>query len=185
MFNNYKDALKAGDGDKAISYLDERTFQHMDTLIGWVKTASKDETAALDYTDRFYVFSIRHSMTKAMLGDMDGKAFLAFAYNIGLINGSQISQLSIDKIRMRDNGNMAKVELEFRGEDIPIWFHAYKTNDTWKINFASMFKGMEELMRMARMANQYSYQSDNSFMFSMLTRMSGEAPKNKVWYPIE
>lgn len=175
-FEEYKKALLESKGEEALQYVDRRTFQYYDRMLGLAKTASPDRVDALPITDKMLVLSIRNLTTLDQIRSFDGEALFAYAIKIGLVGTKSLENASIGEVTI--NRNLAKGEVKTNGKKSPIAFNFYRDRGFWKIDVASIIPATNEALKKMLQENG---QDENQFILTTLEQSTGKKPGPNVW----
>jgi hypothetical protein len=178
-FDQYKKAILNQDGEEALKYLDGNTLQYYSDVLGYVRNADSLQLSKLSILDKVMVLIIRHNTPRETLLSFDGRSLLKYAVDQGMI-GDNVNSAEIGEIIIEEN--FAKGEVLSNGKGSSIYFHFYKENDQWKIDLTSIF----DLTNMAFGGIiAQSGLEENVYLMQLLELMTGRAPDETIWKPVQ
>jgi hypothetical protein len=176
-FENYKIAVQNQQGEKAVQFVSQKTIDYYSNMLELVKTADSIKIEALSFIDKMMVLLVRHRVPEEEILNFNGKSFVAYAINAGMIG--KVSNLSIGEVTI--NGNEAKGQFIVNKQKTPLDFVFYKENEQWEMDLTSLLPISE--MALKKVIEE-SGQSENEFLFSLLEMTTGTKPDNTIWQPI-
>jgi len=179
-FEKYKSAILNDRGAEAAEYVDSRTISYYQEILEKTKNADSTEVNSLNIMDKLMVFSIRHRTVKEDILKFDGKQLLVHAIQEGMVGKSSVVNNEIGEIDLA--GDFAKGQLISSGTPVPMYFHFYKEQDSWKINLTSIFPVANQAFQ--KMADD-SGQDENEYLFMLLEVITGNKPTSQIWKPVK
>lgn len=181
VFETYRKAILTDNADVALQCVDSRTINYYGHILDQVKHADSVQVSALNVFDRFMVLTIRHRTPKEQILSFDGKSLLAYAIKSGMVGKNSVSEKNkIGEVTIESE--FAKGQFMFEGKKVPIFFHFYKENGTWKLDLTSIFSlstfVIEDMIKSSGM-------SENEYFFYLLKLITGREPNNNIWLPVQ
>ncbi len=100
-FYNYKVAVKGGNGNEAIKYLDKNSLNYYNTIIDLSVSA---DSITLDHAgiyNKITVLIIRQLMPKEILLDMNGESLFIYMVNSGLVGQNSNQNVDLADIEIK------------------------------------------------------------------------------------
>ena len=178
-FDTYKAAIIEGRGGDAAEVSSQKTINYYQTLLDVILNGDSTTVAGQGIMEKITIFSIRHAVPKSQIENLDGKAFLEYAINRGLVGKESIQQLEIGTPSIAPDKATAPVMNN--GMAMPISFDFYKEADAWKIDITSIIPATGKALQ--QMIDQ-SGMSEETVLFQILKSQTGEATDKSVWHPM-
>ncbi len=178
-YDNYEACLLNNNGDNAVRYVDSRTIKYYSEILDLVKNADSANVDTLSIFDKLTIFTIRQLISKEDILSFDGKKLLTYSINIGMNEKNSFDKTSIGDVIIVDN--FAKGQFIINGQEMPYFLHFYK-EEQWKYDMTSTFTIL--IPAVQKMADA-SGLSENEYIFTMLTMLTGKKPTREIWQPIK
>ena len=180
VFDQYKSAIIAEDGKKAIEYMDIRTLEYYKKLLHHVLSADSLTLESLSLMEKFSVLSIRHMATKKEILAFTDKSFIDFTVKNGMMGKNTLEGYTLGKITVKDK--FAKAQILEEGKKSNKVYHFYSDGTNWKIDITSLFpieeKETEDFIKQTG-------KPENEFLLGMLELMTQKAPNPSIWKKIK
>ncbi len=134
----------------------------------------------LSMINRMQVLLLRHRIEPDSLKAMDGKSVFSYA-----VNNQWIGKDAVVRAELRDiasNGARGTAKVTVDGQPTTEVFHFMKENNEWRFDLAPTIKKTDQALQMA-VRNQGV--SENEFIFSILTSLSGRKVTDDIWQPLQ
>ena len=178
VFETYKTAIVSGQGDKALSVVDQHTVDYYNDMLTLALTANRQTLQQTTLTDQMSVLFLRHKIPAQDLRGMNGSELFVYSVDNKMI-GSNLGQIGMGEARI--SGNEATAPLVVNGQEVPAYLKFYKQDGSWKIDITSIMslaeKGLEMMMKQ-------SGQSRNDFIDQLMTLSIGVENVDKLWEPV-
>ncbi|MEB2777755.1 hypothetical protein SYJ56_20745 [Algoriphagus sp. D3-2-R+10] len=178
-FENYKSSILENRGTALAELVSERTLEYYDIIIHHAIKSDSVIVDNLPYFDKFTVLFIRHFFPIEETIKMDSNAFLKYATENDFFGKESIIDLKIDDVKLQ--GSFAQGIMIRDGKQLPISYHFYKEDETWKIDLVSLTKMTTGYIIDFINSSDYTV---NSFILTALSRHNGKEPKPTIWQPI-
>ncbi|MBW3539792.1 MAG: hypothetical protein KY476_05940, partial [Planctomycetes bacterium] len=179
-FEAYQSALTTTDGEKAAESVSSATIQlyqeHSDLSI----SGDPETVQNLSMINRMQVLLIRHRVAPASLKAMDGREVFAHAVNNEWIGKDSVVRVGIDDVAI--TGNRATAKVTKGGKRTGETFHFVKEHGRWKLDLTPTFRAADQLFQEAARRRGMS---ENEFIFSVITSLSGRQVTDEIWQPLE
>lgn len=178
VFHAYLKALLEHDGAAAAALAVPAVVEHYNDLLRLALHASPEEVRSLPLLDRFEVLHLRHREDAAKLPGMHPQEVLASEMVSMEVDGSAESTPPVVR------GDIAWVNLTWKGEPTPERIFFVRRNQVWRVDFLSMLAtGACELRRDMR-AHGVGPQDENGMLLMGLEGSTGRAPSTDIWLPL-
>lgn len=178
VFEAYKTAIVSGQGDKALSVIDQNTVDYYNDMLTQALTADRQTLQQTTLTDQMSVLFLRHKIPAQDLRGMDGSELFVYSVDNKMI-GSNLGQIGMGEAQV--NGNEATAPLIVNGQEVPAYMKFYKEDGDWKIDITSIMslaeKGLEMMMKQ-------SGQTRNNFIDQLMTLSIGVENVDELWEPV-
>lgn len=179
-FNDYKAAVLATDGDKAVIYVDQKTVAYYDRILRKSLTADSLTIDTMDIIDKLVILTVRQSTSTSELETMDGESLFIYAIDNGLVGKNSVQNNSIGKVEV--DGNNAKATLVSNGTPTQSAFDYHLENEIWKVDLTSIFPEAEVAFKSIAKS---SGQTDNDYIMMVIQFATNEKPKKHIWQPLK
>lgn len=179
-FNNYKDAIMAGDGEESLKYVDENTLDFYKRVQEKTLSADSSDIQSMPLIEKLTVLTARHKIPVDQLRQFTGSSFFTYAVDNGLIGRESVQSLELGTVKV--SGDHAESNIITNGQQAPFGFDFNKENERWKIDLTSIFDNSTLAFRQI-MAE--SGMSETEYLLMLLELMDGDAPGEGIWNPIE
>jgi hypothetical protein len=177
-FSEYKDALLAEDGAKAVELVDGETIELYSRQLDWALKATPGETRALGLLDKLSVLRIRMEFSRQELLEMDGRELFVYGVDHGWIDPEGVKNNSLGKITVTQDS--ATVQGLNQGKPTPINWVFTREGDAWKLNLLSILPAAETAFKMLI---RESGQTEDEFLIEILSMLSEKRPDKSIWFP--
>jgi hypothetical protein len=179
-FAAYRSALLSQDGKAAtecVSSITIKLYQEYRDL-----AVSGDEAAVkkLSMVNRMQVLLLRHRIEAKALKAMDGKAVFGHAVDQNWIGKDGVVRAGLDDIAV--NGPRATAKVTVSGKPTTEVFHFVKEGERWTFDLAPTIKRSDQALQQAA---QTKGVSENDFILSVITSLSGRKVTDSIWRPLE
>lgn len=179
-FDVYRRALTHADGTVAAEIVSADTIdlyqQYRDLAVFGDEKTVKD----LSMVNRMQVLIVRLRVKPETLKAMDGKATFAYAVDNEWIGKDVVVRAGLTDIAV--TGNRATGKVTLGGEPTTEIFHFRKENNGWKFDLVPTIKKTDQALQMSAKSRNVS---ENEFLFSILTSLTGNRVTENVWKPLE
>ncbi|MCI0750654.1 MAG: hypothetical protein L0Y35_02345 [Flammeovirgaceae bacterium] len=179
-FDNYKKSILEDKGSEAIRWVDAKTLAYYEKILYASIHADSAEVQDLGLMDRLIVITVRHRVPKSEVLAMDGKGFLIYSINKGMIGKNSVLTIDIGEVKV--SGNFANGQVVSNGQPSPLYFQFNKEGTDWKIDLTSLFPA--STMGLKRMISENGM-TENEFIFQAMEMLTGKLPGNEVWHPLK
>ncbi len=188
-FEAYRQALIAGDGERAAALVDRETVDYYRELKRLVLGGGEEEVRQRTFVDRFLIVAFRHQFDAAELTGMDLADVIGRAMEIGWINGAAIEQLAVGEVRTFGNEAFAAARTRASLEDPALGggvdeleYRFVNESGTWKFRFSALVSSIDEVMR--NLAAQLGADEDD-LIFTLVESLTGVEVLPEVWDAVE
>ena len=130
--------------------------------------------------DRMQVLLLRHRIEPDSLKAMDGKAVFSHAVNNQWIGKDAVVRAALGDIAA--SGARGTAEVTINGQPTTEVFHFMKEDSEWKVDLAPTIKKFDQALQLAA-RNQGV--TENEFIFSIITSLSGRKVTEDIWTPLQ
>lgn len=176
-FEAYRQALLAGDGERAAALVDRPTGDYYRDLKELVLDGSEEEVRGRTFVDRFLVVAFRHQFDADELAGMGLADVIVRAMQIGWINSASIEQLALGPVRIEGDEAFAAARTRASLEDPALGggvdeleYRFVKEDGSWKFRFGALVSSIDEVMR--NLAEQLSADED-TMIFTLVESLTG------------
>ena len=179
-FTGYKDAILSDRGKEAVAFVDSRTVKYYADILQKTKTLDSTGVDKLPIMDKLTILMLRHLATKQEIMQLDGRSFLVYAIERGMVGKTSVQQISIGAIKITDDMATGQVMV---GETLtPLTYKFYKEEGAWKMDITCVLpEGNAALKKVI----QDSGQPENEFLQMVIENVTGTASVNNIWKPIQ
>lgn len=188
-FEAYRQALIAGDGDRAAALVDRATGDYYRELKRLVLDGSAEEVRQRTFVDRFLVVAFRHQFDAAELNGMELADVIVRATEIGWINSAAIEQLAVGAVRIDGDEGYAAARTRASLEDPALGggvdemeYRFVNEDGIWKFRFSALVSSIDGVMR--NLAEQLGADEDD-LIFTLVESLTGVEVLPEVWEAIE
>ena len=188
-FEAYRQALVAGDGDRATALVDRATGDYFRDLKRLALEGSEEHIRQRTFVDRFLVVAFRHQFDAAELTAMDLADVIVRAMEIGWINSSAIEQLAVGEVRIEGDEAWAAARTRASLEDPALGggidemeYRFVNEDGSWKFRFSALVASIDEVMR--NLAEQLGADEDD-LIFTLVESLTGVEVLPEVWDAVE
>ena len=188
-FEAYRQALIAGDGERAAALVDRETGDYYRELKRLVLDGSEEEVRQRTFVDRFLVVAFRHQFEEAELTGMELADVIVRAMEIGWINSAAIEQLAVGAVRIEGDEAWAAARTRASLEDPALGggideleYRFVNEDGNWKFRFSALVASIDEVMR--NLAEQLGADEDD-LIFTLVESLTGVEVLPEVWDAVE
>lgn len=188
-FEAYRQALIAGDGERAAGLVDRETEEYYQRLKRLVLEGGEEEVRQLTFVDRFLIVAFRHQFDAAELRGMDLADVIVRAMEVGWINGAAIEQLAVGDVRIEGDEAVAAARTRASLEDPSLGggideleYRFVNEDGIWKFRFSGLVASISEVMR--ELAAQLGVEEDD-LIFTLIEALTGVEVLPDVWDAVE
>jgi hypothetical protein len=178
-FNDYKAAILASDGDKAVTYVDQNTIEYYNGILENTLKSDSLTISNLEMIDRVVILMVRQSTTTNELESMDGNALFVYAVDNGLVGKNSVQNNTIGTVEV--NEDSAKATLNMNGKSTETAFNYHLEDGVWKIDLTSIFPEAEIALKSLVKS---SGKSENEYIMMVIQFVTNEKPKPNIWQPL-
>ena len=188
-FEAYREALIAGDGERAAALVDRETGDYYRELKRLVLDGDEEEVRQRTFVDRFLIVAFRHQFEAAELTGMGLADVIGRAMEIGWINGAAIEQLAVGEVRIEGDEAFAAARTRASLEDPALGggideleYRFVNEGGSWKFRFSALVSSIDEVMR--NLAAQLGADEDD-LIFTLVESLTGVEVLPEVWDAVE
>lgn len=188
-FEAYRQALIAGDGERAAGLVDRETGEYYRQLKRLVLEGGEEEVRRRTFVDRFLIVAFRHQFDAAELRGMDLADVIVRAMEIGWINGAAIEQLAVGDVRIEGDEAVAAARTRASLEDPSLSggideleYRFVNEDGVWKFRFSGLVASIGGVMR--ELAAQLGVEEDD-LIFTLIESLTGVEVLPEVWDAVE
>ncbi len=188
-FEAYREALIAGDGERAAALVDLETGDYYRELKRLVLDGDEEEVRQRTFVDRFLIVAFRHQFDAAELTGMGLADVIGRAMEIGWINGAAIEQLAVGEVRIEGDEAYAAARTRASLEDPALAggidemeYRFVNEEGNWKFRFSALVSSIDEVMR--NLAAQLGADEDD-LIFTLVESLTGLEVLPEVWDAVE
>ncbi len=188
-FEAYRQALLAGDGERAAALVDRTTDEYYRDLKRLVLDGTEQDVRQRTFVDRFLVVAFRHQFDAAELTGMELADVIVRAMEIGWINSAAIEQLAVGSVRIEGDEAWAAARTRASLEDPALGggideleYRFVREDGIWKFRFSALVSSIDEVMR--NLAEQLGADEDD-LIFTLVESLTGVEVLPGVWDAIE
>lgn len=179
-FAGYKSAILESNGAEALEWVDDNTLDYYGKILKSSISADSLTIDRMNVLDKLTVLTARQYIPDDQLLEMDGRSFLRYAIDNGMVGKNSVMNMEVDEVEV--NKGTAKARLYNNGVKSPVFFQFNKEGGEWKVDITSVFApsiaGFEQ-------AIENSGMTENQFMMVTLEYMTGEAPDKDLWRAVD
>ncbi len=188
-FEAYRQALIAGDGERAAALVDRETGGYYRELKRLVLNGGEEEVRQRTFVDRFLIVAFRHQFDAAELTAMELADVIVRAMEIGWINSAAIEQLAVGEVRIEGDEAYAAARTRASIEDPALGggideleYRFVNEGGMWKFRFSALVSSIDEVMR--NLAEQLGADEDD-LIFTLVESLTGVEVLPEVWDAVE
>lgn len=183
LFERYKTALLAGEGDVAADLVDADTLSYFEEIKELSLAGSEDQIAARPFVDRLLIVAMRHEIPADELAPMQLEDLLRHAVEAGWIGKQAILQLGIGEIEVEGDEASAEavvtgVQLPEESEEERLRYRFVREDGRWKFRFHSLVEGINRIV--SQITAQMGTKEDD-LIFVLVEQLSGRKVLPEVW----
>jgi len=176
VFEQYRVAILAANGEAAYDLVDKTTRDYYDRILDSVRYASEEESRSMSKLEKLFVLRSRHQISKDNLSSWDGESYFQHAVDSGWIDKGSVSTTEITDIEITGDAASSKLQQD---EDVaPFGFEFNRESSGWKLNLISVFSLGE--MTLDTIVKQ-SESKEDDVIVSIVESISGEKVNESIW----
>jgi len=145
-WDSYAAAATAGDGQTAVSWLNENTIAFYDRVRREALESSAEQVRALPLTEKMFVLLTRINVDPAYLRKLDGGQLIMVGMRDGWMNNAgDPKALTLDDIQIE--GDRATAQVSANGKVLPFRFLFTREGGVWKQDLPSILEFMDSKLR--------------------------------------
>ena len=178
-FKQYKEAILAQNGNEAVGLASTGTINYYQKMLDMALKADSSAVEKLGLIDKLTVLAVRHKLSKEEVAGHDGKSFFVYAVDNGLAGKKTVQSAELGEVQVSQK--TAKGIIVVNGQTSEQYFEFFDEGG-WKIDMnqylASTNESMAEVVKMTGM-------SEHQFLGQVLQSLTGNAPDNSIWQPLQ
>jgi hypothetical protein len=179
-FSSYRTALLEQKGDEAVNWVAPATIKMYQETRDLALKADEATVKSLSIGTRLQVLLMRHRVGWKQLKEFDGKQMFAHAVNQNWIGKEAVQRAGVTDVII--HGSQATARVTVDGKSSAELFHFVKADGRWTIDLVPSFATVDQLFRQAASGQGMT---ENDFLFSIITKLSGRQVTNSIWQPLE
>ncbi|WP_298182912.1 hypothetical protein [Saccharomonospora sp.] len=176
MFDDYREALRNGDGEAAAELVTTSTIDHYGDLATLAATGGPEEIGEQGPIDRMTVALLRHDLATEEIEAMDGVALFTYAVEKDVIDESTIASLELDEATVADDRAIATVKGEGAPEGSELAF--VRESDSWRLDLISMIEVSDKVI--VELAKQRDVDEDE-LVLQLASATAGDTVEKTVF----
>ncbi len=184
VFEGYKAALMAGDGETAATLVDAGTLVYFGELQRLALTADEPTLKARTFVDRLLVVSMRQVLAPADLEVLELGDLMNLAVSEGWISPETVSQLDIGAVTVSGDQAVAEAlsaSLPTNSDDpegFDLHYQFFREQGAWKFGFSSLVDSL------SRLVSEFTAQlgtDQDELIFLLVQSLTGKPVLPSVW----
>ncbi len=189
VFQAYKSALVAGDGQAAAALVDRETFEYFDEVRKLAVEGTPIELEASSFIDRLLVASLRTVMEPDEMQNIELADLISRAVGEGWISPQVIAQLGIGEVSVSGDeatavavsALVAGAQQEPQSEDAAsndLLYRFVREQGAWRFRFASLVASLDGLIAdfVAQLGTD-----EEALIFMLVESFSGQKVLPEIW----
>lgn len=177
-FEGYRQALIDKDGNQAASRVTSSTIDAYQDFRDQALMAEEGTVRSLSMANRMQVLLLRHRIDPAELEQMDGRAVFAYAVDREWVGKDGVVRIELHDIAV--NGARATARVGVNGVTSAEVMHFRKEDGEWRFDLGPTLRRSDQVLQ--QLASQRGL-TENEYLFSMITTLSGEQVTDAIWQP--
>ncbi|MBN1180064.1 MAG: hypothetical protein JXD18_12700 [Anaerolineae bacterium] len=166
VFEQYRSALIADDGQAALALMDSDTIAWYDRVVEEALTMPREELEALGYTEMFTILRVRQVFRRYEIEAMTGESLF-----VDMIDRGWTARSSVEGVRVAEEhveGNRAWVSFQAAPTEPAMYFDL--EDGEWKIALSESFPLADEQFNQAMEGQEYIIET---YVLEMLMTLTG------------
>jgi len=180
IWEAYRSAVLKADGKTAVDCVSSNTIELYQEYRDLAVSGDKKSIESQSMVNRMQILLMRHRIDPKLLRAMDGAAVFAHAVDKNWIGKNGVIRAGLEDISVSGSRATAKVTAD--GKSTGEHFHFVKEAESWKYDLGPTIKGADQALQ--QLARQKGL-SDNEYIFSMISSLSGRKVTEAIWSPVE
>ncbi|WP_343856352.1 hypothetical protein [Fulvivirga kasyanovii] len=178
-FEQFKKAVAEGNGKEASEIVAPETIEHYQSLLNLALEGDSIEVASLRLIDKLVVISMRNQLSKEDILQMDGKNFIAYAVDHGMLSKNSLINFQLGEIRVTDEFTIAQIIV---GEmETPLKIHFYDQGG-WRLDITPV---LPEMSTSLKKTIDIAGMSEEEFILMTVQSFSGRSIGENIWFPMK
>ena len=185
VFEQYKSALLAGDGEGAVALVDQQTHDYWSVLRDLAASGAEEKVRERSFIDRLLIVSIRHEIPADQLATMELQELIRVAFASGWIAPASIEQLVMGQVSVEGDTARAPAMTRASAADAStssvvdtLDYEFVEEEGEWKFRFASLVVGLNRVI--AELTAALGTEEDD-LIFMLVESFSGRKVLPDVW----
>jgi hypothetical protein len=179
-YTKYANAIRAGDGAKAVEQLNSSTIDHYADLLDHALYSSEYDVRTLGIYEQLVVLTLRHRVSVDALRRMDGEELLRYCVYEGLIDEDSVGDTEIGEVTV--DGDVAVGVLSLYQRASRLEYRFTRENGEWKLDLDSIVPAYEKILRRLALGADMD---DDDLVLWLFERETGEVPSYDLWQPLD
>jgi hypothetical protein len=180
VFDNYKTAILAGDGNAAAASVTQETLDQYQKYVDWALHADRATVQSLSVLDKMQVLMMRHRIPRDKWQGMTGEKVFVYAVNNNWIGKDQVQAAELGEINLFVFQASADAIMNKRKTRSRFFF--LKEKGAWKYDLMRLMQGFDAALKSEIKRIRMS---PDQFIFNALEHANGTKPTDSIWEPIE
>lgn len=177
-FGEYKAALKARDGERAAEAVSRNSFAYYDRMRALARTATREELAELEGTERMLALSLRLQAPPELLANATPEELVSYAVTSATMTDTGVAKTELGEIRFKDG--LARAQMVIDDQPTPNVLQFQLEFDRWKFDLEFAMKASAGFV--AAIAQQSGKTEDEVIL--MLLEQGAQRPVgSEIWQP--
>ena len=186
VFEDYKAALIAGDGEAAVALVDQGTLDYFAELKRLSLEGSEKEVRRGPFIDRLLVVTIRHLFQPDQVAALGLDELIQRAVGEGWISPTTVAQLEIGEVSI--DGDLATAEVltavgVASSNDTPsavqgLTYRFVREEHGWRFGFSSLVEGLNGVI--SQFTEMLGTEED-ALIFLLVENLSGQKVLPEIW----
>lgn len=178
-FQKFKAAVAEGSGNEAAEVIAAKTIEHYQSLLNIALEGDSMEVASLGLLDRLVVIAVRNQLSRAEVLKLNGKSFIAYAVDQGMLSKNSITNFQLGETRTTSRFTTSQIIV---GEmETPLKIHFYDEQG-WKLDVTPILTAMgTSLSRTVSTAGM----SETEWIIMTVQSFSGKLINGNIWLPMQ
>jgi hypothetical protein len=180
VFEAYRTSLLNQDGKGAAECVSPDTVKLYQDYRDWAVSGDEATVKNLSMINRMQVLLVRHRIESKALKAMDGIAVFGHAVEQNWIGKNGVVRAGLDDVAVRVPRATAKVTNA--GKATAEVFHFVKDGERWTFDLVPTIKASDQALQQAARTKGVT---EDEFIFSVITSLSGRKVTDAIWRPLE
>lgn len=178
IFDDYRNALLAGDGNTAFGTLSGSSIDFYVEMRDLALTAPRKQLEKRSLIDRLHTLTLRYVLAPQRLEGMSPTEIVAYAVDTGLIGQGTLQLQELEAISI--DGDVAEATVISEGNQTEFTYEFVRDDGGWRINLLVVLDVANE--RFVDLIDKEGI-TETAFIFDTIEVITGQRPTNVLWNP--